>query len=209
MRAVDVRTEIVEAMTIDRRVRRLGIEMRGLDDADLRPRRQPGRRDVLPVRAFVARAPDRAVIRADPDVMIGDARRRNRIDHPLPRTRLRAVGSGDRIEIRRSFRIFAREIGADHAPMIAAVLCAEEPLIRKIEHVRIAMGENQRQRPRAAIVARNRERRIDRLRLHCAQIELLHAAAVENLRVLRIGGNVVALAAGSDLSEMCDINAIY
>src|SRR5581483_5464016 len=74
VRAVDVRFEIVEAMAIDGGVRRLRIEVRGLDDADLRPWRERGRRDVRPVRSLVARAPDQSIIGSGPEVVLCDSR---------------------------------------------------------------------------------------------------------------------------------------
>ncbi len=206
--AVDVRTEIVEAMTIDGHVRRVGIELRGFDDSDFRPRCHRGRRDVLPMRALVARTPDLSVIRSNPDVAIGSTRRRDRVDDALPRAGTHATGGRDRVEIRRRPRIFARQIGTDDRPMLPAILRTKEALICKVKNARISRRENERQRPRRAIVSGIRDGRVDRMRLHRAQIEFVDAAAVKNLRVFRIGREVVALATGSRLTKIREADSI-
>src|SRR4029079_17322007 len=48
----------------------------------------------------------------------------------------------------------------------------------------------------------------DRLRLHRARVEAVDASAVDDGRVLRIGGHVVALAARRDLAELHQIDPV-
>ncbi len=81
VRAVDVRLRVVEAVAVDGGIRRLRVEVRSVDDADLRPRREGGRRDVRPVRPFVLRPPDLPVVGAGPEVVVGRARGSDRVDH--------------------------------------------------------------------------------------------------------------------------------
>ena len=160
------------------------------------------------MRAFIARTPDQTVVGAGPDVVVGLTRRRDRVNHALPRPGLRAIGCGDRIEIRRRSRVLTRQIGTDEGPVIPAIFGAEEPLIRKVQHARIARREHERQRPGVAIVAGIRQRWIDRLSLHRSQIEPFHPAAIQDVRVPRIGRQVVALTAGGRLTEMSYVNSI-
>ena len=209
--AVDVRLDVLEAVAVDGRVGGLGVEVRGLQDADLGPRgerRRPGRRHVGPVRPLVPRAPDQAVVGAHPEVVIGQPRRRDGIDHAEARAGLRVVRRGRRVEVGRRARILAREVGADRRPVLAAVLGAEETLAREVEHARIARREHQRQRPGLAVEIRIGQRGIDRPGLPGAQVEPLHPAAEEHVRVLGVGSDVVALAARRRLAEHGEVDAV-
>src|SRR5205085_12237163 len=67
VRAVDVRAQVVEAEAVDGGVGRLRVEVAGVDDGDLAPGSQRGRRDVSPRAPAVARDVDEAVVRAGPD----------------------------------------------------------------------------------------------------------------------------------------------
>ena len=61
MRAVNVGLAVVEAVPINRDVSGFGIEVRGLDDADLGPRRERFRGDILPTTAVIAGARDTVI----------------------------------------------------------------------------------------------------------------------------------------------------
>src|SRR5574340_1815845 len=87
---VNVRLVIIEAMAVNRRIRGAGAEMPGFDNADLRPWRELGRRDVRPVLATVARDPDIAVIGAGPEQILLERRGRELIHHAALRTRDRS-----------------------------------------------------------------------------------------------------------------------
>src|SRR4029077_7345048 len=59
-----------------------------------------------------------------------------------------------------------------------------------------------------AIVGGVGEGRIDRLRLMRARIELLHAAAIDDVRIFRIGSEVFSLAPGGDLTEVREVDSV-
>ena len=80
-RAIDVRPEIVEAEGVDRGVRLAAIEVRRLEDRDLRPRHQRGRRHVLPLFAAVGGYVNQSVVGARPDQIDVERGRRERVDH--------------------------------------------------------------------------------------------------------------------------------
>ena len=119
VRAIYIGGVIVETVAIDREISRVEIEMRQLDAGDLRPRRQRRRRDVLPVRALIVRAPDKAIVSADPERAGGERRRRDRIDHAAALAHMVIVGGGRCIEVRRdpaSARVRSGLIGAQCSP---------------------------------------------------------------------------------------------
>ena len=114
-----------------------------------------------------------------------------------------------RIEIGGHAGIFAREIGRHRGPVIAAVGCAEQPLVREIERLLVFLGKRQRQGPCAAIFhGRIGERGIDFARLAGAQIELLHLLAIDDIRIVRIRRDHAAFTAGRFLVELFHGDAV-
>ena len=162
--AVDVGLAVVEAMPVDRRRRRVScVEVRRFDDADLRPRRERRRRDVVPVRAFIARAPDEAVVGADPEQIRVERRWRDRVDHAAARALSEIVGGSHRVEVRRHVRRFAREVRADRAPVLAAVdRCGTVAGWRNKVACGSRLEKTQRQRPCAPVEIVRRRRASDR-----------------------------------------------
>ena len=206
--AVDVGPAVVEAVAVHGEVGRLGVVRRGLDDAHLAPGAQRGRRHVLPVRALVARAPDLAVIGADPQVVVGAARGRNGVDHAAARSHLQVQRGGGCVQRLRRAGVFAREVGADDVPVLTAVGAAVELLVGEIQHLGVAHGEGERQGPGAAMVVGIGQGGIDVARLARAQVEAIDAAAVEDVRIGGIGRDVVALAAGGNFAEVGEVDAV-
>ena len=189
-RAEDVRALVVEAMAVDRGVGGVRIEVRRLDDADLRPGLEESRRDVLPVRAFVGRAPDEPVVGAGPDQPVLQRRRSDVIDHAAPRPLLRSVVRRRRVERCRNAGIVARQVGADGLPRPAFVRRPPDPLVAEIERV-LAPAPGQRQRPFAAVFVGESERRIDVARLPGLEVEPVDPPAVDDVRIVRVGRDLV------------------
>lgn len=142
------------------------------------------------------------------DLTPGRAGGRDRVDHPAARAWLGSHGRGGRVEVGGHPGILARQIGADHGPVLPPVLGAEEPLVREVERARIALREDERQRPGGPVGAGVGERGIHRPRLQRAQVELLDGAAVDDIRIARVGGDVVALAPRRDLPEMGEVDPV-
>ncbi len=111
VRLIDIRRVIVEAVPVDRRIRRLRIEVRSLDNSDFAPRRQCLGRYVLPGARVVTRHPNITVVGARPYQRGAQRRRRDRIDDAMT-VQAVVVGQRRRIEIcRRSFIGDARDRG--------------------------------------------------------------------------------------------------
>ena len=190
VRAIDVRRDVVHLVTVDRDVSSRGVMRRSVDQTHHAPRRQIMRRDVVPGCAVVARQLDQAVVGADPNRPRGHRRRRNRVNHAL-----------------RAFLFFARpqsEIGTDNFPRIAAVRSLHQKLRRLIERVRRLKRERDRRGPWITMLhlrANLGGRRRDVLHLSGLRVETEElaagAAAVNNLRVHRIGKDVTTFA-GAD-----------
>src|ERR1700674_2390024 len=66
-RAKNMRAQIVEVISIDRRISGTGIKMRRFYNADRAPLRYARRSDVLPRRSTVLRQLDVPIIRSNPD----------------------------------------------------------------------------------------------------------------------------------------------
>ena len=165
--------------------------------------RERGRRDVRPRPPLVAGAPDEAVVGADPDVAVGHARRRDRVDDAAARPRARGGDGGRGIEGGGHAGVLARQVGADRAPVPAAVLGAEELLVGEVEDARVAAGEHERQRPGAAVLARLGEGGVDRLGLHRAQVEPLDACRRRRRRGSRGSGTMLWLSPPAVISRNC------
>src|SRR5262249_35872521 len=78
--AKNVRTQIVEAKRINRRVGCIRVGVAGFEDRDLLPRGQRRRSDIVPVRAAVGGEPDESVVGSGPDAVDVERRRRERVD---------------------------------------------------------------------------------------------------------------------------------
>src|SRR5581483_1876085 len=96
--AEELRALLVETEAVHRDVRAARVEGRGVDDADLRPRIEPGRRDVAPMRAAVRGTPHEAVVGARPDRLRVARREAERVDHAAMRA-LRRRGRRERAEV--------------------------------------------------------------------------------------------------------------
>src|SRR5215472_13818221 len=66
-RAIEMRSDVGQAMAVNGGVGSRRLEMGGLDHAELAPRRQARRRDITPGLATIARQVDQAGVSADPD----------------------------------------------------------------------------------------------------------------------------------------------
>src|SRR5262249_15821386 len=82
-RAIDMRSDVGQAMAVNGGVGSRRVEMGGLDDADLAPRRQPWRRDISPILARITAKADATRIRAHPNQSGLQRGRRNRVDHSV------------------------------------------------------------------------------------------------------------------------------
>ncbi len=78
------------------------------------------RRHVLPVLAAVVRDVNQAIVGAGPDQVGVFRGRSNRIDHAAMFA-IRGIGLDKRPESRGNAGIFAREVGTDDLPTIAAI----------------------------------------------------------------------------------------
>ena len=193
-RAVDVRPQVVQAKGVHRGVGREGIGVRGIDQRDLapRPRAQPGGGHVLPCRAAIHRHVNEAVVRASPDHALRDVRWRDRIDDawmPGDRSGRRAV----RAHARRHDAVAAREVGRQLRPAAAAVHGAPDHVAREVERARIHRGEEHRCRSQHAVVGRAKGLWRDLLDLARAPVPARHPAAVDDIRVERVGSDVAVL----------------
>ena len=72
----------------------------------------------------------------------------------------------------------------------------------------VALAEGQGQGPLAAILAGKGERRIKASGLAGLEVEAFDPAAVDDVRIVRIGRDLVAFAAGGDLMELGDGDAV-
>ena len=120
VRAVDVSVQIVEPQTVDRRVRRIRIEMRAVQLRHLAPRRQFRRRHLRPVFSRVARQPDQTIVGACPDQIRVNRRRCQRINHSAMFA-FRRIARDQPAQIRRNPRIVPRQIRADDLPAVRAI----------------------------------------------------------------------------------------
>src|SRR6266851_3665506 len=76
-------------------------------------------------------------------------RRRACVDHSAPRSEAEVVDGAGPVEIGGYARGLAGEVGADHGPVVATVLRAEDLLAREVQHARVAAREGEGQGPRA------------------------------------------------------------
>jgi hypothetical protein len=131
-----VRLAIAEKMAVERGISRTVAQRRGSDDLEAAVGLCAGRRDVVPLRAAVARHLHESVIRADPDLAPGE-RRAFDIEN-----RIGILGTGD-VERERAARrllmrfVVAREIGTDRLPGGAAIARREYDVTAEPHGVRI------------------------------------------------------------------------
>ena len=149
------------------------------------------------------RAPDQAVVGADPDQPVPAAamsryRRSRRAADPWSPYPSRSVASS----VRRNRRLGPRQIGADRRPGLAAVARAEQPLVAEIKRV-IALPEGQRQRPVRRDIRRGRRASGRRSSLWPGlEVEPFDRAAIDDVWIVGVGRDLAAFAAGGDLMEM-------
>ena len=133
-RAENVRSQIVETERIDRRIGTLRIEMRGLHDRDFRPGHQLRRGDISPRFSAVGRDVDQSVVRAGPDAIDIERRRREGVDDAALRDAdLRCVNAN----VRRHAPCLARQIGTDLRPALTAIGRPPQRVRREVKRVRI------------------------------------------------------------------------
>ena len=170
VRDVDVRPQIVEPKSVNRDEGGLVVEARRVDLRDLAPRRQRRRRDILPMcLPTVARDPDQPVVGSRPDRSFAHVRRRERVDDAAMPALLRIVAF-KRAEDRRHAGMRARQVGADRAPALAAVIGREDDVRSEVETALVERIERQRLGADGAIPLRGQRDRRDLLRLaRCAR----------------------------------------
>jgi hypothetical protein len=78
----------------------------------------------------------------------------------------------------------------------------------EVQDARVAAREDERQGPGRPVLVRLGESRVDGLRLHRAQVQLVDRAAVDRLGVERVGHDVVALAPRRDLAEVRQVDPV-
>src|SRR5712664_2666503 len=140
-RPKNVRPQIVESVSIDRRKCGTGFEMRRFDDADRAPLRYARGSDVLPCRATIFRQLDVPIICSNPDDTFLDPRRRDRQDRA-----------------KYLFRIFfisarTRQIRAHSLPACSAIRGFQKKLRTEIEQTWILRRKKQWNRPVETVLA--------------------------------------------------------
>ena len=192
--AKELRALLVEADAVDRDVRARAVERRRVDDRDLRPGSDPGRRDVTPMLSGVGGAPHPAVVGAGPDHLAVARREAERVDDAAMRA-LRRGGLREGAEVRRRRGFRTAEVGADDPPVRAVVGRLEQYVRAEIERVRIGRRERQRRRALEAIVgvAAPRHDRTDLARLAGRLVEARHLAAIDDAGMQRVGRDVAVL----------------
>ena len=141
VRAIDIRTQVVETESIHRCICSRSVEMRSVNLRELAPWSQFGRRHVLPVLSAIACHLNHAIVGSSPNQFGIFRRRSNRIDHTAMLA-LRRIVLNKRPKCCGNAGIFAREIGADDLPTAAAVTSREQDIRSQIKQMRISWGEN-------------------------------------------------------------------
>src|SRR6185295_20390500 len=81
VRAINVRTQIVESQSVDRRVGSVLIKMPGIEDGNLLPRSDLFGRNVAPGLATVGGAMNQTIVGTNPNQVHIERRRRHGVDH--------------------------------------------------------------------------------------------------------------------------------
>ena len=148
----------------------------------------------VPRLAAVARHVDQPVVGAGPDAIDVERRRRDRVDHAAlrrlaPRAcpcRLPTFGG--------TSHVFARQVGADLRPAVAAGRRLPQRVRREVQRVRIDRREEHRQRADDAVVAAAAaDARRDLHDLAGAAVVARDLAAVDDVGIERIGRDVAVL----------------
>ena len=181
-------------MPVHSRIRCPRVGMRRFDVSYLAPRRQFRWRNVLPSFPFILRQFNQPIVRPRPDFPRLHKRRSNRVNHAVAFA-LWHIRSRRCIQIRWHSGIFSREIGANHLPRASAIRRSKQNLRPEVQHVRIDWRKNQRQRPRASVLARMRQRRRHFLRLFVTEILPCDRAAEHHARTQRVRRDVTIFAA--------------
>ncbi len=192
VRAVDVRPQVIQAERVHGGVRGACVEVRGVQHGDLAPRplRELGRRDVAPCLSAVARDLYESIIGSNPDHAGVQVRRTDGVDDS-PMLPLLGIETGEHAEIFRNVRGSAREVGADLRPARAAGGGLPEHVRREVQRVRIHRREEDRLRAHhPEIIAAATQRRRYVLRLPRAPVEARHLAAINDVRIERVGSDV-------------------
>src|SRR5271165_3742461 len=140
-RAVEVRVEIVEAKTIDRRIGGAGSEVRGFNDGDFAPGLKLGRRDILPVFPAIACELYLAVVGTGPDGVHFLEGGSDGVDRAAMLAFFRISGF-EWAEVGREFVGSAGKVRADHGPIAALVGGFEKDVGGEIESFGIEMRED-------------------------------------------------------------------
>ena len=180
VRAIKVRTQIVEAERVRRDVGRTGVEMAGVDVVDARPRLERTWRHVFPRGAAVGRDLHLSVVGTGPEYARTAGRRRQR-GNRSGRGRCHGVAvlaGGDG-----HFPCLPCEIGADTRPALAAVERFPHHVRCVVQHVGIYRREVQRHRAYVAaevfaVRAAHGEVGAHEYRLSGATVVLRHVGAL-------------------------------
>ena len=135
---------------------------------------------------------NQAIIRARPDHVDVFRRRRNSVDHATSLLR-RHLGTTKHADARRHFRLLTRQVGTDDLPTRTTVGRLEQNVAGKIQHARIGGRKENRRRAQKSVLPGAQDLRRDVLHLARVHIEPRSLAAVDEIRMKRIGRDVAIL----------------
>ena len=177
--------------------------MRGVDDRDLRPRRQLRRRDVLPRDAAVRGGVNQPVVGAGPDAVDVGVARRDGVDDAALGRRGRGASFVD-ADVGRHVPRLAREIGTDgRPPTHAAARRLPQAVRREVQRPRIDRRKQHRLRSDDAIGIARRRARPNLDHFAGPPVVARDLPAVDDVGIERIGRDVAVFldADGVPLAE--------
>src|SRR5690349_2642464 len=131
-----MRSLIVQSNSVDRSICGVRVESAGVDQRDLAPGGHASRSDVAPVFTAVSSYVNQAVIGARPNDVDVFIRRSHRVYNSATRLLRHFRCSIDPYAVRH-LGLFARKIGADDVPAVAACGGLEQNVPREIENARV------------------------------------------------------------------------
>src|SRR5438874_2487265 len=111
------------------------------------------------------------------------------------------------VDGRRNAGIGARQIRADGLPCPAFVRRPPDPLVAEIKRM-LAPAPGQWERPFAAVLVGESERRIDVARLPGLEVEPVDPPAVDHVGIERVRRDFVGFAARGDLMKLRDVDPV-
>src|SRR6266851_1752680 len=184
-RPKNMRTQIVETVSIDRRIGGTGFEMRRFDDADRAPLRYARRSDVLPRHAAIVRQLDVPIICSNPDDTFLDPRRRDRQDRAKHLFRIFFIGAR------------TRQFRTHSLPACSSIRRFQKKLRTEIDQTWILRRKKQWNRPVETVLAAKRDRRRGNIPHLSRRFGHSHHApgrpgVVHHIRVQRIWNRIAA-----------------